>query len=67
MARREYKAYLLRLWRENHNGSWRMLLENPNSQERIGFANLDELIEFLKNKTGEAIASNRSGEAETKS
>jgi hypothetical protein len=67
MAKRQYFAYLLRLWRENHDVSWRALLENPNSQERIGFANLTELIEFLESKTGEAITPIRSGEAETKS
>lgn len=63
MAKREYFAYLLRLWRENHDGPWRALLENPNSKERIGFANLNDLIEFLENKTGEVLAQNGSGEA----
>jgi hypothetical protein len=67
MARREYKAYLLRLWRESRSGSWRALLENPNAGERIAFANLTELVEFLESKTGEAIVPNRPGEAETKS
>lgn len=67
MAKREYKAYLLRLWREKHNGSWRALLENPNIGERIAFASLAELVEFLESKTGEAIVPNRSGEAKTKS
>ena len=55
MSKREYMAYLLRLWRENRDGSWRALLENPNTEERFGFANLNELIEFLENKTGETI------------
>ena len=67
MARREYFAYLLRLWRENRDGCWRVLLENPNEKERIGFANLDELVEFLEGKTGATIVSNRSGDAENKS
>jgi hypothetical protein len=67
MVKREYFAYLLRLWRENRDGPWRVLLENPNVEEKIGFANLDELIEFLQNKTGEAIEPNRLGEAQTKS
>jgi len=52
---REYMAYLLRLWRENDNSPWRALLENPNTKERFGFANLNELIEFLEDKTGVAI------------
>jgi hypothetical protein len=56
MSKREYMAYLLRLWRENRDGPWRALLENPNTKERIGFANLNELVEFLENKTGESIS-----------
>lgn len=67
MAKREYMAYLLRLWRENQDGPWRALLENPNSEERIGFANLEDLIEFLENKTGEVIEQNRLGRAKTES
>ena len=55
MSKREYMAYLLRLWRENRDDSWRALLENPNTKERFGFANLNELIQFLEEKTGETI------------
>lgn len=55
MAKREYMAYLLRLWREKNDGVWRALLENPNSGERNGFANLAELVAFLEGKTGEKI------------
>ena len=35
MAKREYKAYLLRLWREKQDGSWRATLEKP-QQWRTG-------------------------------
>ena len=52
---REYMAYLLRLWRENDDRPWRALLENPNTKERLGFANLNELIKFLEDKTGAVI------------
>lgn len=55
MAKREYMAYLLRLWRENSDGVWRALLENPHSGERAGFATLAELVKFLESKTGETI------------
>ena len=55
MAKREYMAYLLRLWREKQDGSWRALLENPHSGERAGFATLAELVTFLEGKTGETI------------
>ncbi|MFZ1395692.1 MAG: hypothetical protein WAS33_02285 [Candidatus Promineifilaceae bacterium] len=55
MAKREYIAYLLRLWREKQDGSWRALLENPTNGERNGFATLAELVTFLEDKTGEKI------------
>lgn len=55
MAKREYVAYLLRLWQENPEGTWRALLENPNSGERVGFADLAELVAYLENKTGERV------------
>jgi len=55
MAKREYMAYLLRLWRDKQDGSWRALLENPNNGERAGFATLAELVTFLESKTGEMI------------
>ncbi|WP_420641459.1 hypothetical protein [Candidatus Leptofilum sp.] len=55
MAKREYMAYLLRLWREKQDGSWRGLLENPNSGERLGFATLADLVVLLEDKTGEAV------------
>jgi len=55
MGRREYKAYLLRLWREQEDGRWRATLENPGSGERAGFATLEELVAFLEAKTGEPI------------
>lgn len=66
MAKREYFTYLLRLWREDRHSTWRALLENPNVEERIGFASLADLIEFLEDKTGEVHAPNRSGKAERK-
>lgn len=50
MTKRDYMAYLLRLWREKRDGSWRALLENPNSGERAAFATLPELVAFLADK-----------------
>ena len=55
MDKREYMAYLLRIWREKRDGTWRALLENPNNGERNGFASLAELVTFLEGKTGEKI------------
>lgn len=55
MAAREYKAYLLRMWRENQGSDWRALLENPNNGERAAFATFSELVTFLETQTGESL------------
>ncbi|MEJ2737832.1 MAG: hypothetical protein P8189_30465 [Anaerolineae bacterium] len=46
---RDYVAYLLRLWRETGGKStrWRASLQDPHSGERVGFAGLEELFEYL--------------------
>jgi hypothetical protein len=54
--RRDYLSYLLRLWRVGGDGGahreekavWRASLESPLTDERIGFASLDALIDFLR-------------------
>jgi hypothetical protein len=49
-----YLAYLLRLWREKGGGRtrWRASLEDPHTGEKLGFAHLDELVAFLRERTG---------------
>lgn len=44
-----YRAYLLRLWQtgEDATAVWRVLLEDPRTGERYGFADLDSLFAFL--------------------
>ena len=44
-----YRAYLLRLWQtgEGEATVWRVLLEDPRTGERHGFADLDRLMAFL--------------------
>lgn len=44
----DYQAYLLRLWRETADLSYRATLENPHTGKRHGFANLAQLIAFLQ-------------------
>jgi len=56
MGRREYRAYLLRLWRESQEGRWRATLESPGSGERAGFATLADLVAYLEAATGESIS-----------
>ena len=48
-----YFSYLLRLWRggEEREG-WRASLHDPHTGERVGFASLDELFEYLQKQTG---------------
>jgi hypothetical protein len=47
-------SYLLRLWRETGSAShqWRASLQDPLSGHRVGFAHLDELVAFLRERTG---------------
>jgi hypothetical protein len=51
--KRSYIAYLLRLWRERSAGVyiWRASLEDPHTGRRQGFADLDRLLNFLKEQT----------------
>jgi hypothetical protein len=53
LAQRRYRAYLLRCWevrdeRTDTSLSWRFSLEDPHTEARKGFANLEALIEFLQ-------------------
>ncbi len=49
-----YHAYLLRLWRDNGGDSplWRASLESPQVAERLSFASLVDLFNFLEQETG---------------
>ncbi|MCB8926749.1 MAG: hypothetical protein H6652_14110 [Ardenticatenaceae bacterium] len=49
-----YHAYLLRIWREEEGMPWRATLQNPHTGEQEGFASVEQLIEFLRDKTEEA-------------
>lgn len=55
-----YLSYLLRLWQVDSvragdgldSRAWRGSLESSLTGERVGFANLDELVNFLQRQTG---------------
>ena len=51
---KNYLSYLLRLWRVRVGGKlvWRASLENPFTGGQMGFANLSELIIYLKTQIG---------------
>lgn len=53
---RPYRAYLLRLWQVEGDvhPDWRASLEDPHSGERIGFADLGHLFEYLEQQTADA-------------
>ena len=52
--RLEYLSYLLRLWPEGgeEEAVWRASLESPHTGERVGFASLEELFDYLRQQTG---------------
>lgn len=45
---------MLRIWREEEGMPWRATLQNPHTGEQEGFASVEQLIEFLRDKTEEA-------------
>ena len=50
-----YRAFLLRLWQERSGGQWiwRASLEDPHSNVRKGFADLERLYTYLREQTEE--------------
>ena len=52
--RKDYYAFLLRLWRVGEMDPWRVTLENPHNGKMYGFANLKELFDFLTKETNES-------------
>ena len=46
----QYHSYLLRLWqiKKNDDRSWRASLEDTQTGELIGFANLGALVDYLE-------------------
>ena len=51
MSRLSPQSYLLRLWRDEPGGRWRMSLQDVKSGERIGFADLERLFAYLRRLT----------------
>jgi hypothetical protein len=58
---KRYLSYLLRLWQESAGDQpggatpvWRASLERPQTDQRQGFADLDELFTDSREQTGEA-------------
>jgi len=49
--RQEYRAYILRLWRNGDDHQWRVALENIHSGEQKRFSSLKKLMVFLEKET----------------
>lgn len=45
-----YHAFLLRLWRDDETVSWRIQLEDPHTGERRGFASLEQMVAYLRER-----------------
>ena len=60
--RRRYLSYLLRLRQIESKGRlvWRASLEDARTGERQGFAGIDALLAFLRERTNEVTGSNES-------
>ncbi len=65
--KRRYISFLLRLWQAESKGYlvWWASLESSRTEERWGFASLDELFAFLRQLTAGASDSS-AGKAESK-
>lgn len=57
-AKEAYFAYMLRLWRAAADGhlAWRASLEDPQTGERLGFADLGALFDYLAQRTATGSA-----------
>lgn len=42
-----YHSYLLRLWRDQPDDPWRAALQSTATGERINFAEIPQMVEFL--------------------
>jgi hypothetical protein len=54
MKQMGYLSYLLRMWQtsDGEERTWCASLEQPGTEERQGFATLDDLFDFLREKAG---------------
>lgn len=50
----QYHSYLLRFWEERGETEtepvWRFMIQDPQTHERFGFANLDTLVIWIQQK-----------------
>lgn len=62
---RDYRAYLLRLWRVRDNGHcWRASLEDAGTRQRHAFADMADLVDYLTTITDTGLIESESGYAD---
>ena len=49
---RNYLAYILRLWDEGEETTWRATLDNTHNGKRYAFSDIEKLYAFLEARTG---------------
>lgn len=50
-----YRAFLLRFWRDDAHSPWRATLENPHTSESLGFSSMATLFAFLQELTEQGV------------
>ena len=65
MPKTHYLSYLLRLWRVQEKGRdmWRASLHSPQTDRRVSFRSLEELLAFLRRETATAVESDGDSDA----
>ena len=53
MRTQQYKAFLLRLQRDEGHSQWRATIENAQTGERLRFANQNQMLRYLLNDLAE--------------
>lgn len=58
-----YLSYLLRMWQtsDGEKDVWQASVQSPGSEERHGFASLEELVDFLQAQAQEAEDKGKKG------
>ncbi|MGD8462332.1 MAG: hypothetical protein PVI09_00565 [Anaerolineae bacterium] len=57
---KDYVSYMLRMWRDrgdekagpSEEAPWRASLQSPRTGEMVGFASLDDLLDYLRARGG---------------
>lgn len=53
-----YKSFLVRMWREGHEGEWRASIKDVGTSESYNFPNVTALMQFLAVETKPRTAIN---------